>query len=116
MQGRSAFKHVHASMSSDYVQQRSMILNPARAELAKLEGAEALEKLNAAVLAVEGWPTLLHRPNYNTLHNKMLQSFKTPGNRYSLHQFSNLGARREKRSYITTCLLIPYCAAQAEGC
>ena len=116
MQGRSAFKHVHASMSSDYIQQRSMILNPARAELAKLEGAEGLEKHNAAVLAVQGWPTLLHRPNYNTVYNKMLQTFKKPGNTYSLHQFSNLGTRREKRSYITTCLSIPYCAAQAEEC
>ena len=116
MQGRAAFGQLHASMASDYIQQRSMILNPTRAELAKLADAEGQEKHNAAVLAVQGWPTLLERPNYNTLYHKILQSFKNRGNRYSSHQSSNLGTRRDMLSYITICVLIPHCAAQAEGC
>ena len=116
MQGRAAFRHVHARITSDYIQRRSMILNSARAELAELADAEGLEKQNAALLAVQGWPTVLHRPNYNALYHKTLQSFKNRGNRYSLHHSSNLGSRREKRSCVNICVLIPHCAAQAEGC
>lgn len=90
MQGRSAFKHVHAMLAADYAEQRGMILNSARAELAKLGDAEALKQHNAAVLAVHPYPELLTRPAYNSLYSKVLQGYKTPGNRCHTLQFSTL--------------------------
>lgn len=77
--GRSAFKQVHAVLVADYTEQRSKLLAPGKAELARLRGAEAFKLHTAAARAVQEWPDLRLRPAYNSVYLTVLKGFKTKG-------------------------------------
>jgi len=82
VQGRNAFKHVHAELASLYSMQRKHILSPSAANLAKLRGGEVLAQHTAAHAALQPYSSLREHPLYSGAHAAQRRSYRQGNSRF----------------------------------
>lgn len=76
-----AFKHMHAALAAEYRKQRTKILAPSTAEMARQRGAEAFARHCTLVTAFEKYDELRLHPTYNSVHSRVSKTFTTKGSR-----------------------------------